>query len=52
MSLEKPLIKTQVAIMGAGLVGMAAAVATHQAGLEVLLIDVKNPEQALSNSSE
>ena len=52
MSLEKPLIKTQVAIMGAGLVGMVAAVAMHQAGFEVLLIDGKNPEQALSNSSE
>ncbi|MGB4812098.1 MAG: FAD-dependent monooxygenase [Methylophilaceae bacterium] len=36
-------INTDVAIVGAGLVGLAAAVAMHQAGQKVLLIDAKTP---------
>lgn len=39
------LIQTQVAIVGAGLVGMAAAVAMHQAGYKVVLVDAKQPGQ-------
>ena len=37
------LIQTQVAIVGAGLVGMATAVAMHQSGYKVVLIDAKQP---------
>jgi len=39
-------LRVDVAIVGAGLVGLAAAVAMHQAGYSVLLIDGKNPAQA------
>ena len=35
-----------VAIVGAGLVGLAAAVAMHQAGYSVVLVDGKTPAQA------
>lgn len=49
MTPVKPLIQTQVSIVGAGLVGMAAAVAVHQAGYQVVLIDAKDPEQGLTN---
>ena len=37
-------IKTDVAVVGAGLVGLAAALAFNHAGYEVLLIDSKQPE--------
>ncbi len=39
-------LHTDVAIVGAGLVGLAAAVAMHQAGFSVVLIDSKNPAKA------
>ncbi len=34
-----------IAIVGAGLVGLAAAVALHQAGFSVVLVDSKNPSK-------
>ena len=37
------ILRTDVAIVGAGLVGLAAAVAMHQAGFSVVLVDSKNP---------
>jgi ubiquinone biosynthesis UbiH/UbiF/VisC/COQ6 family hydroxylase len=37
------VLRTDVAIVGAGLVGLAAAVAMHQAGFSVVLIDSRNP---------
>jgi 2-octaprenylphenol hydroxylase len=37
------IIKTEVAIVGAGLVGLAAAVAMHQAGQSVVIVDAKSP---------
>ncbi len=37
------IIKTDVAIIGAGLVGLAAAVAMQQAGFSVVLVDAKSP---------
>ena len=37
------IIKTDVAIIGAGLVGLAAAVAMHQAGQSVVIVDAKTP---------
>lgn len=36
-------LKTDIAIIGAGLVGLAAAVGLHQAGFSVVLIDAKKP---------
>lgn len=48
----KPITQTQVSIVGAGLVGMAAAVAVHQAGYLVVLIDAKDPEQSLKNARD
>ena len=40
------ILRTDVAIVGAGLVGLAAAVAMHQAGFSVVLIDGRNPADA------
>ncbi|MDI1310317.1 MAG: FAD-dependent monooxygenase [Methylotenera sp.] len=40
------ILRTDVAVVGAGLVGLAAAVAMHQAGFSVVLIDSKNPWDA------
>jgi 2-octaprenylphenol hydroxylase len=40
------ILRTDVAIVGAGLVGLAAAVAMHQAGFSVVLIDSRNPTSA------
>ncbi|MDI1362746.1 FAD-dependent monooxygenase [Methylotenera sp.] len=37
------ILRTDVTIVGAGLVGLAAAVAMHQAGYSVVLVDSKNP---------
>ena len=37
------VLRTDVAIVGAGLVGLAAAVAMHQAGFSVVLVDSRNP---------
>ncbi len=37
------ILRTDVAIVGAGLVGLAAAVAMHQAGFTVILVDSRNP---------
>ncbi|MDD4926430.1 MAG: FAD-dependent oxidoreductase, partial [Methylotenera sp.] len=37
-------LKVDVTIVGAGLVGMAAAVALHQAGYEVVLVDSQLPQ--------
>ena len=40
------ILRTDVAIVGAGLVGLAAAVAVHQAGFSVVLVDSTNPADA------
>jgi len=40
------ILRTDVAIVGAGLVGLAAAVAMHQAGFSVVLVDSRNPLDA------
>ncbi len=37
------ILRTDVTIVGAGLVGLAAAVAMHQAGFSVALVDSKSP---------
>ncbi|MES1986967.1 MAG: FAD-dependent monooxygenase [Pseudomonadota bacterium] len=37
------ILRTDVMIVGAGLVGLAAAVAMHQAGFSVVLVDSRNP---------
>jgi ubiquinone biosynthesis UbiH/UbiF/VisC/COQ6 family hydroxylase len=37
------LITTDVTIVGAGLVGLAAAVAMHKAGQQVVIVDAKSP---------
>ncbi len=39
-------LRMDVAIVGTGLVGLAAAVAMHQAGYSVVLVDGKTPAQA------
>lgn len=44
---QQPHLKTQVAIVGAGLVGLAAAIAMQQCGFDVVLVDAKNPADAL-----
>jgi ubiquinone biosynthesis UbiH/UbiF/VisC/COQ6 family hydroxylase len=43
------ILSVDVAIFGAGLVGLAAALALHQAGFSVVLIDSKNPAKLLGN---
>jgi 2-octaprenylphenol hydroxylase len=45
MKPDESLMQTQVAVVGAGLVGMAATVAMHQAGYQVVLVDAKQPDQ-------
>jgi 2-octaprenylphenol hydroxylase len=50
MKLE-PLIYSDVVIVGAGLVGMAAAIAIHHAGLKVILVDAKNPAQTFAKDN-
>jgi ubiquinone biosynthesis UbiH/UbiF/VisC/COQ6 family hydroxylase len=40
------ILLTDVAIVGAGLVGLVAAVAIHQAGFSVVLVDSRNPTDA------
>jgi 2-octaprenylphenol hydroxylase len=37
------ILRTDVAIVGAGLVGLAASLAMHQAGYSVVLVDSRNP---------
>ena len=37
------VLHADVAIVGAGLVGLSAAVALHQAGFSVALVDSRNP---------
>lgn len=37
------ILRTDVAIVGAGLVGLAAAVSMYQAGFSVVLVDSRNP---------
>ena len=44
-------IKTDVTIIGAGLVGLAAAVAMHQAGQSVVVVDAKTPSNCLLYTS-
>ena len=39
------ILTTDVAIVGAGLVGVSAALAMHQAGFSVVLVDSKDPAQ-------
>lgn len=39
-------LRTDVEIVGAGLVGLSAAVAMHQAGFSTVLVDSKNPAEA------
>jgi 2-polyprenylphenol 6-hydroxylase len=46
MAVEHPLIKTDVAIVGAGLVGLTAAIALSRLGKTVVLTDAK-PAQSL-----
>ncbi len=41
-----------VTIVGAGLVGLAAALAFHQAGYDVLLVDAQQPKQHSDNPSD
>ncbi len=41
--IKDTLLKTDIAIVGAGLVGLAAAVGLQQAGYSVVIIDSKNP---------
>ena len=43
------VVRTDITIMGAGLVGLAAAVGLQQAGFSVVLIDSKNPDQESKN---
>lgn len=45
-------IKIDVAIVGAGLVGLAAALAFSQAGYEVVLVDAQQPQQANHNPAD
>ena len=45
MSREAEVLRTDIAIVGAGLVGLSAAVALHYAGFLVRLIDSQNPLQ-------
>lgn len=39
------ILHADITIVGAGLVGLSAAVALHQAGFDVILVDGKNPLQ-------
>ncbi|MDZ4140499.1 MAG: FAD-dependent monooxygenase [Methylotenera sp.] len=43
--MNSDVLYVDVTIVGAGLVGLAAAVAMHQAGYSVVLIDSKNPSK-------
>lgn len=45
-------IKTDVTIVGAGLVGLAAALAFNQAGYEVVLVDAQQPQPVNPNSAD
>lgn len=46
MSASKNTLQTDVIIVGAGLVGLAAAVAMQQAGISAVLVDSRNPADA------
>jgi ubiquinone biosynthesis UbiH/UbiF/VisC/COQ6 family hydroxylase len=48
--MNRQVFRVDVTIVGAGLVGLAAAIALHQAGFSVLIVDSKNPTK--SNFSE
>ncbi|MSP86532.1 MAG: FAD-dependent oxidoreductase [Methylotenera sp.] len=43
--LGNEVLSVDIAIVGAGLVGLSAAVALHQAGFSVLLVDSRDPTQ-------
>lgn len=43
---NNPVLKSDVTIVGAGLVGLAAAVAFDQAGFDVVLVDQQDPYQS------
>lgn len=45
------ILSVDVAIVGAGLVGLAAALALHRAGFSVVLIDSKNPAKLVGNDA-
>ncbi|MEI2615476.1 MAG: FAD-dependent oxidoreductase [Methylotenera sp.] len=42
------ILQKDVVIVGAGLVGLSAAVALHQAGYSVVLVDRQNPTKLAS----
>ncbi|MEZ0330407.1 MAG: FAD-dependent oxidoreductase [Methylophilaceae bacterium] len=42
-------MKTDIAIVGAGLVGLAAAIALEKAGYDVIIIDAKDPSKDIVN---
>ena len=49
MSKDANLVRVDVAIVGAGLVGLAAALALHQTGFTVVLIDSKDPAKLVES---